>query len=31
MRLMMSGDLARYMHKLRELQELRSHRGGLTV
>ncbi len=31
MRLMMSGDLARYMRKLRELQEMRSKLGGLVA
>lgn len=31
MHLMLNGDLARYMRKLRELQELRGHLGGLTA
>ena len=31
MRLMMSGDLARYMRKLREIQEMRSKLGGLVA
>lgn len=30
MRLMMNGDLARYMHKLRELHELKA-RAGMAI
>ncbi len=31
MRLMMSGDLARYMRKLRELQEMKARLGELVA
>lgn len=31
MRLMLSGDLGRYMKKLREMQELRSRMGRLAI
>lgn len=31
MRLMLTGDLQRYMHKLREMHELRRRLGGLVA